>query len=218
MKTENKYTGPALGRNDRVLLIHKTSGARQERTIRNVFPDGYTVIDDVSGIPYKAINETWDIILLKKGDPNARPQESGISFKELAEREAAALFNEKTFYHGTNVAFDQFSVEKAGGGIWFTNDKAEADTFRDHHSLSKSSRTIEASLHPKTSLIHELTGQQFDFTKEMPRLIELAKQRGHNVIYIQNVRSVRPSQNRKPVDHIYVLDDAAIQVTAPRKR
>jgi hypothetical protein len=69
VKTENKYIGPALARNDRVLLVHKISGARQERTIRNVLPDGYAVVDDVSGVPYKATSETWDITLLKKGDP-----------------------------------------------------------------------------------------------------------------------------------------------------
>src|SRR5215475_6675621 len=70
VKTENKYIGPAFGRNDRVLLVHKVSGARQERTIRNALPDGYTVVGDVSGIPYKATRDTWDITLLKKGDPN----------------------------------------------------------------------------------------------------------------------------------------------------
>jgi hypothetical protein len=43
MKTENKYIGPALGLNDRVLLIQKFSGARQERTIRSILPDGYAV-------------------------------------------------------------------------------------------------------------------------------------------------------------------------------
>jgi hypothetical protein len=200
-----------------VLLVHKVSGARQERTIRSVLPDGYTVIDDVSGIPYKATSETWDVTLLKKGDPNARPHENGVSFKEFAEREAAALFNKRTFYHGTNAAVGGFSVEKAGGGIWFTNDRAEADTFREHHSLGKSSRIIEASLHPKNPFIHELTGQQFDFTKEMPRLIELAKQEGHDVNYIKNVRTVQPNQNWA-VDHIYVLDDAAIEVTTPRNQ
>jgi hypothetical protein len=92
MKTENKYIGPALGRNDRVLLIHKISGARQERTIRSILSDGYAVVDDVSGIPYKTTIETWDITLLKKGDPDARPHKSGITFKELAEQEAGCVF------------------------------------------------------------------------------------------------------------------------------
>jgi hypothetical protein len=91
MKTENKYIGPALGRNDRVLLIHKISGARQERTIRSILSDGYAVVDDVSEIPYKATTETWDITLLKKGDPDARPHRMGITFKELAEQEAAQV-------------------------------------------------------------------------------------------------------------------------------
>jgi hypothetical protein len=112
VKTENKYIGPAFGRNDRVLLVHKDSGARQERTIRNVLPDGYTVVDDVSGIPYKATRDTWEITLVKKGDPDACPRQTGMTFKELADQEAEALFKDKTFYHGT-AAFGQLSLEKA---------------------------------------------------------------------------------------------------------
>jgi hypothetical protein len=38
-----------------------------------------------------ATSETWDITLLKKGDPDARPHKSGITFKELAEQEAAQI-------------------------------------------------------------------------------------------------------------------------------
>jgi hypothetical protein len=86
VKTANKYIGPAFGRNDRVLLVHKTSGARQERTIHNVYPDGYAMVDDDSGIPYKVTRDTWDITLIKKGDPNARPYNMGMTFKELADQ------------------------------------------------------------------------------------------------------------------------------------
>lgn len=39
-----------------------------------------------------------------------------MTFKELAEQEAATLFDDSTFCHDTKVALDQLSVEKGGGG------------------------------------------------------------------------------------------------------
>src|SRR5262249_40970469 len=155
--------------------------------------------------------DTWEITLVKTGDPDARSPQMGMTFKELADQEAEALFKDKTFYRGTRAAFKQLSLEKAAAGIWFTNDKAEADAFRDKHGLGESPQTIQASLHPKSPLIHELSSQQFDFSQEMPRLIELAKQNGHDVIYIKNAIKILHTHNLKLIDHIYVMHDAVIK-------
>lgn len=107
VKTRNKYIGPAFGRNDRVLLVHKVSGARQWRTIKRVAAHHMVVVDDVSGIPYKAALDDWHFKLAEKGDPNAPSPKTGITFKELAEQEAAAeeaerRINEPTVEHGNS--------------------------------------------------------------------------------------------------------------------
>jgi hypothetical protein len=67
----------------------------------------YKVTRRINGRFYHYWQDVSDITLLKKGDPNARPHKSGMTFKELTEQEAAALFNDSTFSHDTKVALDQ---------------------------------------------------------------------------------------------------------------
>jgi hypothetical protein len=88
VKTENKYIGPSFGRNDRVTLIHKETGSTQTRRVRRVDAGDLIVTDDISGIPYKASLDTWNVRIVAKGDPNAPLPKTGITFKELVEQEA----------------------------------------------------------------------------------------------------------------------------------
>lgn len=90
VKTENRYIGPAFGRNDRVCITNIATGRTAERTVKDAKQGYLIVFDDVSGIPYKASHDQWRFEMIAKGDPMAPLPKFGITFKELAEQEAAA--------------------------------------------------------------------------------------------------------------------------------
>ena len=78
------------GPNDVVMLTDKTTGRTAERTVVRVDGNVIVVRDSVSGIPYKASLDRFDVRMVKQGDPNAPLPKTGITFGELAAQEAAA--------------------------------------------------------------------------------------------------------------------------------
>lgn len=77
------------GPNDRIMLTDKATGKTAERIVKRVDGDTVVVMDDVSGIPYKASPEKFSFELVKKGDPAAPLPKTGITFGELAKQEEA---------------------------------------------------------------------------------------------------------------------------------
>lgn len=61
--------GESFGPNDVVRLTDKQTGKSAERIVTGTLPDGtLKVMDDISGIPYKASLDKFDITLVTKGD------------------------------------------------------------------------------------------------------------------------------------------------------
>lgn len=69
--------------NDRIRLTDKTTGKSQERTVTRVGDGFLNVKDDVSGIPYRAQKDKFDIELVKKGEVTQPQYKIGDEFTDV---------------------------------------------------------------------------------------------------------------------------------------